>query len=55
MTKVITELKDLIGFLATPAVKVMNLVFANDEVVRISWKYRAEKDVPSLRHTNEVI
>jgi len=33
----------------------MNLVFANDDVVWISWKYRAEEDEPSLRHTNEEI
>jgi len=33
----------------------MNLVFTSDDVVWISWKYEAEKHVPSLRHTNEVI
>jgi len=32
-----------------------NLVFANDDVFWISCKYRAEKHVHSLRHTNEVI
>ena len=33
----------------------MNLVFASDDVVWLSWKHRAEEDVASLRHTNEVI
>jgi len=33
----------------------MNLVFVSDDVVWISWNYGAEKHVPSLRHTNEVI
>jgi len=55
MTKIITEPKELYGFLATPGVEVMNLVFASYDVVWISWKYRAEEDVPRLRHTNEVI
>jgi len=56
MTKIITEPKVLYGFLATPGIEVKeNLVFANDDVVWISWKYRAEKRVSSLRHTNEVI
>jgi len=30
-------------------------VFASDDVVWLSWKQGAEEDVPSLRHTNEVI
>jgi len=51
----ITEPKDLCGFLATPGVEVMNLAFANDDIVCISWKYGAEEEVPSLRHTNEAI
>jgi len=55
MTKMITEPKELYGFLATPGVGVMNLAFASDYVVWFTWKYGAEEDVPSLRHTNEVI
>jgi len=56
MIRVITEPKELYRFLATPGVEVMgNLVFASDDVVWISWKYGGEEDVPSLRHTNEVI
>jgi hypothetical protein len=31
------------------------MLFANDDVVWISWQYSAEERVPSLRHTNEVI
>jgi len=33
----------------------MNLTIASDDVVWILWKYGAEQDVPSLRHTNGVI
>jgi len=55
MTKIFMESKKLYGFLSTPAIKVMNLVFASDFVVWISWKYGAEENVPSLRHTKEVI
>jgi len=55
MTKIIKESKELYGFLSTPGIEVMNLVLASDDVVWIAWKYREEKQVPSLRHTNEVI
>ena len=41
--------------MATPGIEVVHLVFANDEVVWVSWKFTAEERVPSLRHTNEVI
>jgi hypothetical protein len=51
----ITEPKELYGFLATPGIEVTNLVFASDDVVWLSWKCGTEEDVPSLRHTNEVI
>jgi len=54
-TKIITEPRELYGFLATPDIEVTNLVFASDDVVWLSWKHGAEEDVPSLRHTNEVI
>jgi len=36
MTKIITEPKELYGFLSTPGVEVMNLVFASHDVVWIS-------------------
>jgi len=55
MTKIIKESKDLYGFLSTPGIEVMDLVFASDDVVWISWKYGAEEQVPNRRHTNEVI
>jgi len=55
MTKIITEPKNLYGFLATPGVEVMNIAFVSDDVAYISWMYYAEEDVPNLRHTNEVI
>jgi len=38
-----------------PGTEVINLVFANDDVVCITWKYRAEETVTSLLHKNEVI
>jgi len=55
MTKVIMEPKELYGFLATPGIDVMKLVFANHDVVWIFWKYGSEKHVPSLRHSKKVI
>jgi len=55
MTKIITEPKELYGFLATPGIEVMKPVFAIYKVVWVSWKYRKEEHVPILRHTNEVI
>ena len=42
-------------FLSTTGIEVTNFVFASDDVVWLSWKRGAEEDVPSLRHTNEVI
>ena len=53
--KIIAEPRELYSFLATPDVEVTNLVFASDDVVWLSSKHGAEEDVPSLRHTNEVI
>ena len=54
-TRVITEPKELYKFLSVPGIEVMNLAFASDDVVWISWKHSAEEQVPNLRHTNEVI
>ena len=33
----------------------MNLLFANDSVFWVSRRYIREEQVPSLRHTNEVV
>ena len=55
MTNVIAEPKELHGFVSTPGIESMNVMFVNDEVVWISWKYGAEKHMPSLRYTNEVV
>jgi len=55
MTRVITDPKEMYGFLCIPGIEVMNLVFACDDVVWISWKYGAQEDVTCLRHKNEVI
>jgi trehalose-6-phosphate synthase len=53
-TKLISDPEELYRFLATPVIDVINLVFANDEVVWVSWKFTVEERVPSLRHRNEV-
>ena len=47
--------RKLYGFLATPDIEFMTLVFANDNEVWVSSKYGAQEHVPSSRHTNEVI
>jgi len=55
MIKIITEPKELYGFLATPDIEVTNLIFASDDVFWLSWKRGSEEDVPTLRNTNGVI
>jgi len=54
-TKLISQPTELYRFLITPGVEVQNVLFANNNVVWISWQYSADERVPSLRHTNEVI
>ena len=51
----ITDPNELYRFLSTPGIEVTNLLFASDEVVWISWRFREEEIVESLPHTNEVI
>jgi len=51
----ISQPAELYRFLVTPGVEVQNMLFANDDVVWISWQYSADERVPSLRHTNEVM
>ena len=41
-TKLISDPKELYRFLATPGIEMIKLVFANDEVVWVSWKFTAE-------------
>jgi hypothetical protein len=53
-TKLISEPHELYRFLVMPGIEVLNMKFASDGVVWISWQYFSEL-VPSLRHTNEVI
>jgi hypothetical protein len=55
MTELISNPPELYKFLATPGIEVVNLLFASDHVVWISWKYAAEVKIPNLPHTNEVI
>jgi hypothetical protein len=54
-TKLISEPHELYRFLVTPGIEVVNIMFASDDVVWISWQYSSEEHVPSLRHTNEII
>jgi len=37
-------------FLATPGMEVINLRFARDNVVCVSWNIETEEHVPSLRY-----
>ena len=54
MTELISNTRELYRFLATPEFDVVNLLFASDHVVWVSWKYAAER-IPNLPYTNEVI
>jgi len=54
-TLLISQSAELYRFLVTLGVEVQNMLFANDDVVWISWQYSADERVPGLRHTNEVI
>jgi len=53
--KLISQPAELYRFLVTPGVEVQNMLFANDDVVWITYQYSADERVPSFRHTNEVI
>jgi hypothetical protein len=54
-TKLISDPQELYRFLVTPGIEVQDMLFANDDVVWISWRYSSAERVPNLRHTNEVI
>jgi lipopolysaccharide biosynthesis glycosyltransferase len=54
-TKLISEPHELYIFLVTPGIEVVNIIFASDDAVCISWQYSSEEHVPCLRHTNEII
>ena len=51
----ISDTHELHRFHATPAIEVMNLLFASDSIVWAGWRFIAEETISSLRHTNEVI
>jgi len=42
-TKVISKPAEMYRFLITPGVEVQNVLFANDDVVWISWQYSADE------------
>jgi hypothetical protein len=50
----ITDPRELYRFLATPGIEVLSFIVASECVVWTSWRF-AEEQIPSLRHTNEVI
>jgi len=54
-TKLISEPHELYRFLVTPGIEVLNMMFASEDVVCISWQFSSEERVASLRHTNGVI
>ena len=54
-TELISNPQDLYRFLATPGTDVVNLLFVNDHVVWVSWKYAGEERIQNLQHTNEVV
>jgi hypothetical protein len=54
-TRLILEPHKLYRFLVTPGIEVVNMMFASDDVVWVSWQFSSEEHVSSLRHTIEVI
>jgi hypothetical protein len=51
----VSDPRELCKFLATPGIEIINLMFASDEFGLASWRFHAEENIPSLRHTNEVM
>jgi hypothetical protein len=51
----ISEPQELYRSLSTSGREVANLLFASDVVFWASWRYTDEENIPSLRHTIEVI
>jgi hypothetical protein len=55
LTKLISEQHELYKFLCTPGIEVVNLIFASDEVLWLSWRIAEDMEhVPNLRYTNDV-
>ena len=54
-TELISDPQELYGFLQTPGIVVVNLLFASDYVVWDSWTYAEEERIQNLRLTNEVV
>jgi hypothetical protein len=52
-TNLISDPHELYQFLIMQGIEVLNIMFASDDVVWISWQFSSEKQVPNLRHTNE--
>jgi hypothetical protein len=54
-TDLISNPKELYRFFINTRIDVVNLLFASDHVVWVSWEYAAEETIPNLPHTNEVV
>ena len=54
-SQLITDPQELYRLLSTPGIEVTNLLFASDDVVWVSWRYRDEELADTLPHTNEGI
>jgi hypothetical protein len=54
-TNMISEPQEMYLFHDMPGIEVADFLFPSDAVVWASWRYMEEENIPSLRHTNEVI
>jgi hypothetical protein len=54
-TESISEPKELYKFLSTPGIEVVSLLFANYQVVWVSWRNAEDERVPILRRTNHIV
>jgi len=54
-SKVILDPYELYIFLATPGIEVVNLMFTSYDVAWTLRCFKAEDEIPSLCHMNEVI
>jgi hypothetical protein len=54
-TKLISDPQEPYRFLAAADIEVCSMLFANDNVVWIAWRYADANSVTNLPHTNDVI
>jgi hypothetical protein len=51
----ISDPQEIYRFPAMPGIEFVNLLFASDDIVWAFWRYIADENIPSLRHTNDII